>query len=903
MSIKKQNDVIQDITEQTLLTLDGVAEEISKQSIQEEVDNFIAERALKEDAKEINKIKNIVQTLKAAQVDENGKRTRGSKTNFGEVIKITPSSITFKANDTPETKIKFDQRKIGSKTDYILSALTKMNEGMQYESMDDMHSLDDMENLKQSILKVIKGSANALFIGGPPGIGKTFKTEKILKSAGADYVKKPYSPVSGKDLYSLLFSLKDKIILFDNIDGTFNYQDTRDILKAATAPAKVRKLEWNRMGTNNVVDPKDMTDEEILDAGMIPRYFEFTGKIIFISGLSLDKLIQGNALDNKIERIYLKKENTTNEDMEDTENMEAEEEETIETLAAKLELTDEQVETLAAKSNEKYEEEGDAVLLDMLKMVAMPTDEEHKSAMMELIVNGDFDALEAHIAEMKEKQDGDESEEMDEAISWDLIQSMYVKDLMDFVIAPLVATGIYAGVRGYFAAKQKIKDWLADQKDDGDAKLIKDAIEKIKKDSTAQDMIAQINAVPYDRNSNNAERTKLIKPYKAHLKAILSDEQYEVLNDIYFESLKEESEDESDMKEAKSQDAIQNEIDAVAEKLGLTDEQLNKLHFNAKKVYSGSKTLPALLAVLNFIDGLDNEPTMKRVSMGYATSGQFGMLDLIINDRDEDMDEQSDMKVDTTDIEELVSSEEGLTEGFKEKASIIFEAAVASKVKETQSMLQEQYATRLQEEVETVKETLVEKIDSYLTYAVETWVADNKVAVESTLRTEITESFIGSLKSLFTEHYIEVPESKVDLFSNMETQVATLKEQVEKKGRIANALADRVEKLTRQKVIAEASSGLADTQIAKLTELVQDVEFINEDTFVKKVATIREFYINGRAANKNTLNENVDDNSSFISTETIVENTIEGESISPSMQNYLSAMSRMNKATTANLVG
>jgi hypothetical protein len=85
--------------------------------------------------------------------------------------------------------------------------------------------------------------------------------------------------------------------------------------------------------------------------------------------------------------------------------------------------------------------------------------------------------------------------------------------------------------------------------------------------------------------------------------------------------------------------------------------------------------------------------------------------------------------------------------------------------------------------------------------------------------------------------------------------------------------------------------------------MVEDVEFINEDTFTKKVSTIREFYVNRRAANdKNTLNENVDDNASFISKETIVENQIEGDTISPSMQNYLSAMSRMNKATTANLV-
>jgi hypothetical protein len=564
MSNKKQNDVIQDITEQSLLTLDGVAEEITKQTVQEEVDNFIAERALKENAAEVMAIANKVKEYK-----------KGDKTNFGVVVEVTPSSITFKAKDTPKTKIVFNQRKLGSK-DYVLSSLSKMN-----ESMEDMRSLEDIEPMEA----------------------------------------------------------------------------------------------------------------------------------------------------------------------EDMENMEVEEEETIESLAAKLELTDEQVATLAAKSNEKYEEEGDAKLLDMLKMVAMPTDEEHKSAMMELIVNGDFDALEAHIAEMME-MDKEESEDESEMMEMD----------------------------------------------------------------------------------------------------------------------KEESEDESEMMEMDKEES---------------EEKSSKL----KEIEAAIEELKANPAdeIKDYLDALETLEARKKMLMK--------------------KEEESDMKVDTTDIEELVSSEEGLTEGFKEKASIIFEAAVASKVKETKSQLQEQYATRLNEEVEIVKETLVEKIDSYLTYAVETWVADNKVAVESTLRTEITESFIGSLKNLFTEHYIEVPESKVNIVADMEAQVSSLKEQVDKKGRIANALAERVEKLTRQKVIAEASAGLADTQIAKLTELVEDVEFINEDTFTKKVSTIREFYVNRRSdKNKNTLNENVDDNSSFISKETIVENQIEGDTISPSMQNYLSAMSRMNKATTANLV-
>ena len=770
MSTKKQNDVIEDITEQTLLTLDGVAEEISEQAAQEEVDNFIAERALKEDSKEVIAIANKVKEYK-----------KGDKTNFGVVVDVSPSSITFKGKDTPKTKIVFNQRKMGSK-DYVLSALSKMNES-----------------------------------------------------------------------------------------------------------------------------------------------------------------------------VY-----------EDDQEMEAEEE-TIETLASKLELTDEQVETLAVKSNEKYGEEGDAVLLDMLKMVAIPTDEEHKSAMMELIVNGDFDALEAHIAEMKEKQDSeeeseeeesdeeesemkemekeesDEEDELDEDINWDFIQSMYVKDLIDYVVVPFASAVGAFGAVGVFKAKQKIKDWLRDKKDAADAnqlaKLIKDAIEKIKKDSKAQDMIAQINANPYDRNSNNTERNKLIKPYKAHLKSILSDEQYEVLDDIYFASLKEEMK--SDMENEKEEmnenmEDWKSEYKDVAEiiftnlnrardarlffgmfgKPGYLTRSLDEIRKAAKKENVNLQNDPFFGAIESLMiaindrndDSLVNEffekykPQIQNldVFLGKLNRHIDGLGKKRIGEEDED--EMEEMKVDKTDIEELVKDEEGLTEEFKEKASIIFEAAVASKVKETKALLKEQYATRLNEEVETLKEDLVEKIDSYLTYAVETWVADNKVAVESTLRTEITESFIGSLKNLFTEHYIEVPESKVDLFSDMETQVSALKEQVKTKGRIANALADRVEKLTRQKVIAEASAGLADTQIAKLSEMVEDVEFINEETFAKKVSTIREFYVNRRSDNAvNTLNENVDDNTSFISKETIVENQTEGD-LSPSMQNYLSAMSRMNKATTANLV-
>jgi hypothetical protein len=136
-------------------------------------------------------------------------------------------------------------------------------------------------------------------------------------------------------------------------------------------------------------------------------------------------------------------------------------------------------------------------------------------------------------------------ESVNEAIDWD--QAITIKDLINYVVVPFAgasfaAAGAAFGVLGIAKTKQKIKDWFADKKDAADAKqsakLIKDAIEKIKKDSKAQDMIAQINANPYSKTGSNTERNKLIKPYKAHLKAILSKEQYQVLNDIYSESLK-----------------------------------------------------------------------------------------------------------------------------------------------------------------------------------------------------------------------------------------------------------------------------------------------------------------------------------------------------------------------------
>ena len=428
---------------------------------------------------------------------------------------------------------------------------------------------------------------------------------------------------------------------------------------------------------------------------------------------------------------------------------------------------------------------------------------------------------------------GEGMEELDEEISWDLIQSMYVKDLIDYVVVPFAAAGVAFSVLGVAKAKQKIKDWFADKKDAADAKkmgmIIKDAIEKIKKDSKAQDMIAQINANPYDKTGSNTERNKLIKPYKAHLKAILSDEQYEVLDDIYFASLKEQSEMEKQMEKEMESDMEKNMA--------------------------------------------------------------------------EDTQSEIEIAIDSSDISRLVESEAGLTEEFKEKATTIFEAAVKSKIKEAEEALKESYAVTLIEEVEAIKEGMVDKIDNYLTYAVECWVEENKVAIESSLRTEIAENFIKSLKGVFVENYIEVPEGKVDLYAKLEEEKAAAESKLAESLELLSGLAESVENLSREKIINEYTSDLADTQAEKLKSLIEDVQYSSEEKFRSKVETIKEFYINGPLFNSETktLNEEVEDSThSFITTETIVENESEAQ-VSPAMKNYLTAISRLSKATTANL--
>jgi hypothetical protein len=254
-----------------------------------------------------------------------------------------------------------------------------------------------------------------------------------------------------------------------------------------------------------------------------------------------------------------------------------------------------------------------------------------------------------------------------------------------------------------------------------------------------------------------------------------------------------------------------------------------------------------------------------------------------------DMDEETEADHFASDLKVLAEADQELTEDFKSKVSILFEGAVANKVTEIKESLEAQYSEDLQEEVTYVRESLVTKIDDYLSYVVESWIEENQEFVDNKLRTDITENFMKALQSTFTEHYIEVPESKVDLVDELSEQVTEIKESLANTEAEKAELASQVETLQREKVIAEASSDLASTQAGKLSSLVEETEFVDVETFTAKVATIKEGFFK-ESTEEEVLSESVD---SANEVKTIVEGNVDPMSKLPAdMAKYVQQLSK-----------
>ena len=234
------------------------------------------------------------------------------------------------------------------------------------------------------------------------------------------------------------------------------------------------------------------------------------------------------------------------------------------------------------------------------------------------------------------------------------------------------------------------------------------------------------------------------------------------------------------------------------------------------------------------------------------------------------------------DIDALVEGEE-LSEEFKTKASTIFEAAVHQKVMEVATEkideLEKEYQTNLQEEIVSFRDELTEKVDGYLNYVVEEWMKENELALDSSLKSELTEEFIGGLKNLFTEHYIEVPDEKVDIVESLYDKVEELE------GKLNSQIDDNVQvtselnEYRKDKILEEVCEDLADTQSEKMKSLVEGVSYEDDkDDFENKVKTIKESYF----PNQTKQDENVEQ-----------VDASEGEEVSePKMNNIMEAYSK-----------
>jgi len=283
---------------------------------------------------------------------------------------------------------------------------------------------------------------------------------------------------------------------------------------------------------------------------------------------------------------------------------------------------------------------------------------------------------------------------------------------------------------------------------------------------------------------------------------------------------------------------------------GEKDEQVESLSRNAliRSVVESLKD-KSIEEVASFIEGLD--PVEEEVeeadedSVEEAKKSTKEMDDMDKDDDEEDEDEEvkkESYDIDMTDDIEALVSDEDLSEDFKVKAKTIFEAAVASKLKEQLEEKEAELEEELNKKVEEVKDDLTEKVDSYLNYVSESWVSENELAIERGLKSELTEDFINGLKKLFEEHYVEVPEDKFDVVEELANRLDEMEDKLNEEVAGNIQAQQDIEELKREKIISEASEDLADTQVEKLKALTEEIDFENEENFVEKISTLKESY-------------------------------------------------------------
>ena len=236
------------------------------------------------------------------------------------------------------------------------------------------------------------------------------------------------------------------------------------------------------------------------------------------------------------------------------------------------------------------------------------------------------------------------------------------------------------------------------------------------------------------------------------------------------------------------------------------------------------------------------------------------------------------------DVEALVNADDSLSEEFKVKAATIFEAAVKSRVRSEIERIDDELNTEKDVAIESIKEELSEKVDTYLNYVVEEWTKENELAIERGLKGEIAEDFISGLKQLFEDHYIDVPDEKYDVLEAQSEKISELEGRLNEEMQKNIDLSTDKSELVREQVISEVSEDLADTEIEKFKSLTEDLAFADEESFRDKLNTLKDNYFP-----KTVVDQSLDDEDGSTAQDTV--------DTTDAMKTYMSAISRNHKAS------
>lgn len=301
---------------------------------------------------------------------------------------------------------------------------------------------------------------------------------------------------------------------------------------------------------------------------------------------------------------------------------------------------------------------------------------------------------------------------------------------------------------------------------------------------------------------------------------------------------------------------------AIAAMAGMSIEDLSKFYYDTLAKFGHyADGVPK--------DGMDNQATLNMKPSAAVGSGSIGQMPM--------------PQLAKEDLETIFGPD--LTEEFTTKATTLFEAAVASRVAVEKVALEEAYETRLTEEVTEIKTTLEEQIDQYLNYAVQEWVKQNQVAIESSLRNDVMESFMNGLKNLFNEHYINIPEDKVDLVAELAAKVEDLEDKLNETIKEKIEVQEEVISLQKKEVFTTVSEGLAMTQVDKLRQLTESFENDDIDNYRKKLEIVKESHFSSKKPSQtNILTEEFD-----------AEEAVTTVSVDPSVKRYADIISRTVK--------